>query len=89
MTRFRDSGFLIAAWTQLLETQSPKAPVFHVGARTITVREVLAILEEKTSDSEVVEAITRFLTEVMVEAVHTVRGRFAAGIVVDRPGKVR
>ena len=87
MTQFRDSCFLIAAWTQSLETQSPEAPVFHVGPRTITVREVLAVLEGKASDSAVTEAIMKFLTEVVVEAVHTVRGRFAAGL--DKPGVTR
>lgn len=80
MVPFRDSRFLIAAWKQLLETQSPGTAVFHVKGRKVTTQEVMAALEGKTMDLETISAITEFLTTVVAEAVHTVRGRFAAGL---------
>ena len=83
MVPFRDSCFLISAWKQLLETQAPAETVFHVGNQTIPVQLVLEVLEGRQSEPVVVVAITEFLTTVMAEAVHTVRGRFAAGL--DNP----
>jgi hypothetical protein len=54
--------------------------VFHVGNRKIPARVVLEVLEGRTVDPVVVDAITEFLTTVVVEAVRVVRGRFAAGL---------
>lgn len=77
---FRDSCFLIAAWRQFLETKAPEETIFYVGNKMIPARAVLEVLEGRSGEPAVVVAITEFLTTVMSEAVHTVRGRFAAGL---------
>jgi len=77
---FNDSQFLSAAWKQLLETQAHQKPVFFVGDREITTREVLDVLEGRSVDSAIVEAISGFFRDTMAEAMRVVRGRFAAGL---------
>lgn len=81
MTQFFDTQFIIAAWRQLLETLPPTAVVFLDNEHPVTVEQVLAALEGKSTDTAVVAIVRGHAVMVVTEAMRIIRGRFSFGLV--------